>query len=67
MVSKVSVTSDTLGEDEAVEETTTKNQVGRPTLYKEDYPKQAYRLCLLGATDEEIAEAFGVTEATIAS
>ncbi|MCO6427131.1 hypothetical protein [Nitrosomonas communis] len=32
------------------------NPVGRPTLYREVYAEQAYRLCLLGATDEELAD-----------
>jgi hypothetical protein len=39
--------------------------VGRPTLYKPEFEEQVYRLCLLGATDEEIAGFFGVDERTI--
>ena len=38
---------------------------GRPTLYNEKYEKQAYKLCLLGATDQELADFFDVCEATI--
>ena len=38
---------------------------GRPTLYQEDYDKQAYKLCLLGATDKDLADFFEVTETTI--
>lgn len=39
---------------------------GRPTKYEEDkYPKQAYKLCLLGATDEELANFFEVCIDTI--
>lgn len=38
---------------------------GRPTAYKSEYAQQAYRLCLLGATDAELAEFFGVVESTI--
>jgi len=38
---------------------------GRPTKYKEEYAEQAYKLCLLGATDKEIADFFGVTESTL--
>lgn len=38
---------------------------GRPTKYQDDYPDQVRRLCLLGCTDEEIAEFFGVVVATI--
>lgn len=38
---------------------------GRPTDYKEEYNEQAYKLCLLGATDKELADFFNVCEATI--
>ena len=38
---------------------------GRPTDYRQQYNEQAYRLCLLGAIDEELAEFFHVTEQTI--
>lgn len=38
---------------------------GRPTLYQDDYPAQVYKLALLGLTDEEIAEFFGVSHQTI--
>jgi hypothetical protein len=38
---------------------------GRPTLYKPKYVKQAKKLCLLGATDAEIADFFEVNVATI--
>jgi RNA polymerase-interacting CarD/CdnL/TRCF family regulator len=38
---------------------------GRPTKYNEKYPNQAYKLCLLGATDEELANFFEVCEDTI--
>lgn len=40
-------------------------QVGRPSKYKEEYAEQAYKLCLLGATDKELADFFEVDEATI--
>lgn len=40
---------------------------GRPTKYNDRYPKQAYKLCLLGATDIELANFFEVCEATIAN
>ena len=39
--------------------------VGRPTKYKEEYNEQARKLCLLGATDEELASFFEVNEDTI--
>jgi hypothetical protein len=38
---------------------------GRPTLYKEEYNEQAHKLCLLGATDKELADFFKVHEDTI--
>lgn len=38
---------------------------GRPTKYKPEYDDQAYKLCLLGHTDKELAEFFEVSEATI--
>lgn len=38
---------------------------GRPTKYKEEYAAQAYKLCLLGATDAELADFFEIAESTI--
>lgn len=38
---------------------------GRPTAYREEYAEQAYKLCLLGSTDKEMAVFFGVCEQTI--
>ena len=39
---------------------------GRPTKYKEEFAKQAYKICLLkNATDKELAEIFDVEESTI--
>lgn len=38
---------------------------GRPTKYKEEYAEQTYKLCLLGATDADLANFFEVDEATI--
>lgn len=40
-------------------------KVGRPTLYQEAYAEQAFKLCLLGATNEQLADFFGVAVATI--
>lgn len=40
---------------------------GRPSLYKEAYAEQAYKLCLLGATDAELANFFETSEQTINS
>lgn len=42
-----------------------KNKKGCPTKYKEEYNQQVYKLCLLGATDKEIANFFDVDEGTI--
>lgn len=41
------------------------NPVGRPTKFKTEFIEQAYKLALLGATDIELADFFGVDEATI--
>lgn len=38
---------------------------GRPTKYKAEYAEQAYKFCLLGATDARLGEFFEVDEATI--
>jgi hypothetical protein len=38
---------------------------GRPTLYKPEYAKQAYKLCLLGSTDKDLADFFEVEEQTV--
>jgi hypothetical protein len=42
-----------------------KNKGGRPTKYKAEYADQAYKLCLLGLTDAEMAPVFNVSEVTI--
>ena len=41
------------------------NAIGRPSKYKEEYNDQAYKLCLLGHTDAELASFFDVSEQTI--
>jgi len=38
---------------------------GRPTKYKADFARVAKKMCQMGATDNDLAEAFGVTEKTI--
>lgn len=38
--------------------------MGRPTKYKEEYNEQAYELCLLGYTNEELAVFFEVSLST---
>ena len=44
---------------------TKKNKTGRPTSYNTDYNEQVFKLCLLGATDKDIADFFGVAESTL--
>jgi hypothetical protein len=39
--------------------------MARPTKYKAEFAEQAKRLCLLGATDKDLAGFFGVNELTI--
>lgn len=39
--------------------------IGRPTLYKAEFPDQVYSLTLLGATDRQIADALDVSVETI--
>lgn len=41
------------------------SNAGRPTDYKEEHNEQAKKLCLLGATDKDLAEFFEVCEKTI--
>ncbi len=38
---------------------------GRPSSYKPEYAELAHKFCLLGATDERLAELFGVCIATL--
>jgi hypothetical protein len=40
-------------------------KMGRPTLYRPEYVKQAVMLCKLGATDPELADFFDVSIGTI--
>lgn len=39
--------------------------MGRPSSYKEEYAEQAYKLCLLGLTDKQLADFFNTSEQTI--
>lgn len=39
--------------------------MGRPSSYREEYAEKAYKLCLLGAKDAELADFFEVAESTI--
>jgi len=38
---------------------------GRPTDYKPEYDEQSFKLCLLGATDVQLADFFHTSEQTI--
>jgi hypothetical protein len=40
---------------------------GRPSSYRSDFAEQAEKLCRLGATDENLADFFGVCAKTIAN
>ena len=39
--------------------------MARPSQYKPEYTEQTYKFCLLGATDEDLANFFEVTTTTI--
>ena len=39
--------------------------VGRPTKYKEEYVEQVKKLCLLGATNDQIADFLGIATSTL--
>lgn len=38
---------------------------GAPTKYNLEYNEQVYKICLLGATDKDLADFFNVAESTI--
>lgn len=38
---------------------------GRPSKYRDEFPEQARKLCLLGAKDSDLAKFFEVTESTL--
>lgn len=42
-----------------------KSKGGRPSTYKPEFVEQARKLCLLGATDQEIADFFEVSVRTL--
>ncbi len=52
---------------EYIDEGDEPSKPGRPSLYKQEYEDQVYKLCLLGATDAEVADFFNVTERTVNS
>jgi len=44
---------------------TKKNKGGRPSKYNPEYEDKVYKLCLLGATDSQIADFFGIAESNL--
>lgn len=42
-----------------------KKKGGRPSKYRDEFAGQAFQLCLLGATDAELATFFDVSESTL--
>ena len=42
-----------------------KRPIGRPSAYQPQFAEQAFKLCLLGATDRQMADIFGVSEQTL--
>ncbi len=38
---------------------------GRPSPFQQEFAEQAYKLCLAGATNDDLAEAFDVTRRTV--
>lgn len=42
-----------------------KGSPGRPTKYREEFAQTAYKLCLLGATNDELADFFNVAGSTV--
>lgn len=51
--------------DNALHGVVSENKGGQPSKYKDEYAKQAYKLCLLGSIDKDLADFFEVCEATI--
>ena len=43
----------------------TKQPHGRPSMYLMEFDELVFKLCLLGCTDAELAETFGVAESTL--
>lgn len=39
--------------------------MARPSSYKDEYADTVFKLCLLGATDSEIGDFYGVSEQTV--
>lgn len=50
---------------ETLPETVENSSGGRPTKYREEYANQAYKLCLLGYTNAELADFYNIAISTI--
>ncbi len=59
------IESETFDEETIESEELERRPVGRPILFRDEYVEWAYKLCLLGATDVELADFFEVSEDTI--
>lgn len=42
-----------------------KRRAGRPSSYRPEYAAQAVKLCMVGATNDELARSFGVAASTV--
>lgn len=51
--------------DNQTSESASPHPGGRPTKYVDKFAKEAYKICLLGATDAKLADFFEVAESTI--
>lgn len=65
LISIGELTASVLDADPKQEADDGKDLGGRPTLYRPEFADQAAKLCALGATDDELADFFGVTQRTI--
>ncbi|PTQ86884.1 hypothetical protein [Nitrosomonas ureae] len=64
----VKITKVTQNDSETISETMeklSKKKEGKPSLFKEEYIDQVYKLCMLGATDKELADFFNIAESTL--
>lgn len=59
------MTEPTAPADQDQAETKTKHPGGRPTKYRPEFVEQARKLAALGAIDREVADFFGVDDATV--
>lgn len=62
---KKKVVKKKVAKKKAVKKATPKKKTGRPSPYRKEYGQFAKVACKLGATNEELAEMFGVSKRTI--